>query len=128
MGFDERGEDARACSCADPSCVSTGDVTVSWVDLLQWPAMLVTVAAAYFVASQSAGRRSLGFWLFMASNALWIAWGWYASAAALVVLQVALAILNIRGAMKNRAADRPVDAARESVGPLREGEASRLSR
>jgi hypothetical protein len=84
---------------------------MSWLDLLQWPAMLVTVAAAYFVASQSRGRRSLGFWLFMTSNTLWIAWGWYASAAALVVLQVALAILNIRGAMKNGAANRPGDSA-----------------
>jgi hypothetical protein len=85
---------------------------MSWLDLLQWPAMLATVAAAYFVASQSRGRRSLGFWLFMASNALWIAWGWHASAAALVVLQIALAILNIRGALKNNdAADRDGDLA-----------------
>lgn len=71
------------------------------LDLVQWPAMAVTVVAAYFVASQSKRRRSVGFWLFLAGNVLWIAWGWYASAAALIVLQVALAALNIRGAFKN---------------------------
>jgi nitrate reductase gamma subunit len=34
------------------------------VDLLQWPAMIVTVLAAWCVASRSAQRRRLGFWLF----------------------------------------------------------------
>jgi hypothetical protein len=63
--------------------------------------MAVTVTAAYLVASQSRRRRSVGFWLFLASNALWIAWGWYANAAALIVLQMALAAMNVRGARKN---------------------------
>jgi hypothetical protein len=63
--------------------------------------MAVTVTAAYLVASQSKRRRSVGFWLFLASNALWIAWGWYANAAALIVLQMALAAMNVRGARKN---------------------------
>ena len=70
-------------------------------DLLQWPAMLTTVVAAWLVASRSAARRALGFWCFLASNALWIAWGWHAHAYALIVLQIALAALNIRGALKN---------------------------
>ena len=72
-----------------------------WLDLLQWPAMAVTVAAAYLVASQSKRRRGVGFWLFLASNVLWVAWGWYAGAVALIVLQFALATLNVRGAWKN---------------------------
>ena len=71
------------------------------LDWLQWPAMLVTVAAAWLVASQSRRRRTIGFWTFLASNALWIAWGWQAHAWALIVLQVALAGLNVRGAVKN---------------------------
>ena len=74
---------------------------MAWLDLLQWPAMAVTVAAAYLVASQSKRRRGAGFWLFLASNALWAAWGLHAGAAALIVLQVALAALNVRGAWKN---------------------------
>ena len=71
-----------------------------WISLLQWPAMAVTIAAAYCVASTHKSRRRWGFWLFLASNVLWIAWGWVAAAWALVVLQLALAFLNIRGARK----------------------------
>ena len=70
------------------------------VDGLQWPAMVVTVAASWFIASPSESRRSVGFYLFMLSNVLWIAWGLSAHAYALVVLQLALAAMNIRGVVK----------------------------
>ena len=73
------------------------------VDLLQWPAMALTLAASWWVASSSSKRRNLGFWLFMASNVLWGAWGLYAHAYALVVLQVGLAALNVRGMRKTEA-------------------------
>ena len=53
---------------------------MDWLDFLQWPAMLMTLLAAWLVASHSAGRRNAGFWLFLTSNALWA--------------------LNIRGALK----------------------------
>jgi hypothetical protein len=69
--------------------------------LLQWPAMMVTVIAAWLIASQTKRRRQLGFWCFLLSNGLWVVWGWNDRAYALVVLQIALAILNIRGAYKN---------------------------
>jgi hypothetical protein len=75
--------------------------TIIELDFIQWPAMLVTVASAWLVGSQSKLRRRIGFWCFLASNVLWIIWGWSTAAWALVVLQVALAILNIRGARKN---------------------------
>lgn len=75
-----------------------------WLDLLQWPAMAVTVYAAWLVASTRKERRNLGFWVFLASNALWIAWGWHAKAYALITLQLALAAMNIRGAKKNEPA------------------------
>ena len=71
------------------------------IDLIQWPAMAVTVIAAWFVASRDRRRRKLGFWVFLLSNALWIAWGIPAKAWALVTLQVCLAIMNIRGERKN---------------------------
>jgi hypothetical protein len=74
---------------------------VSYVDLLQWPAMVVTVTAAWFVASSSQRRRRIGFWVFLLSNVLWVIWGLYAHAYALVVLQVCLAVMNIRGERKN---------------------------
>ena len=73
---------------------------------IQWPAMLVTVVAAWLVASQSKRRRKAGFWCFLLSNVLWVVWGWHDNAQALIVLQVALAILNIRGAFKNEPAPR----------------------
>ena len=69
--------------------------------LIQWPAMVVTVVAAWLVGSRTKKRRAIGFWVFLASNVLWIAWGVPAHAYALIVLQVALAVMNIRGAGKN---------------------------
>jgi hypothetical protein len=77
---------------------------MDWFNVLQWPAMVVTVAAAWLVASQRKLRRNWGFWLFLLSNVLWIAWGLYDRAYALIVLQLALAIMNIRGAVKNQPA------------------------
>ncbi|HYY25986.1 MAG TPA: hypothetical protein VE689_10870 [Candidatus Udaeobacter sp.] len=38
---------------------------------------------------------------FLASNILWVIWGVYAHAYALVVFQVILAVLNLRGVQKN---------------------------
>ena len=63
--------------------------------------MAITVAAAWFVASKSQARRQKGFWLFLVSNALWIAWAIPARAWALVILQVCLAAMNIRGEQRN---------------------------
>jgi len=71
------------------------------LDLVQWPAMLVTIAAAYFTASSVKRRREWGFRLFLLSNVLWVAWGWHDGAWALVALQVALAAMNIRGMRRN---------------------------
>lgn len=76
---------------------------MDWLDLLQWPAMLVTVAASWCVTGRARRRRELGFWLFLASNVLWVAWGLQAGAQALVGLQFCLAALNIHGARKNEA-------------------------
>lgn len=63
--------------------------------------MLFTVAASWWVSSSQKRKRKLGFWLFLASNALWVAWGWHTEAYALVTLQFCLAALNIRGARKS---------------------------
>ncbi|MBU4609005.1 hypothetical protein IMZ29_00075 [Achromobacter sp. GG226] len=70
------------------------------LDLLQWPAMALTVAAAWLVASSRKRKRNIGFWLFLTSNVLWVAWGIPASAYAVVVLQIFLAGLNLRGLFK----------------------------
>lgn len=71
-------------------------------DLLQWPAMAATILAAWMVASPRKWKRNYGFWTFLLSNVLWIAWGIWDGARALVVLQFCLAALNIRGAYNNR--------------------------
>ena len=73
---------------------------MEYLDWLQWPAMLITVIAAWLVASKQRRRRNLGFWVFMASNLLWIIWGLYSHAYALIVLQLCLGAMNIRGALK----------------------------
>lgn len=70
-------------------------------DLLQWPAMLVTILASWCVASRSGKKRKAGFWIFLLSNLLWIIWGWADHAYALIVLQLCLTVMNIRGVMKN---------------------------
>lgn len=74
---------------------------VNAIDLLQWPAMAATLAAAWAVGSRSSRRRKIGFWVFIVSNALWVAWGVQARAWALVILQIGLFALNLRGARKN---------------------------
>ncbi len=73
------------------------------IDLLQWPAMAVSVLAAWLVASSQERRRLFGFWAFLVSNVLWVVWGWHATAWALIALQVCLAAMNIRGAVKANA-------------------------
>jgi len=71
------------------------------IGLLQWPAMVSTVTAAWLVASQSKSKRNVGFWIFLMGNVLWVVWGWSTNAYALISLQVCLAAMNIRGVLKN---------------------------
>lgn len=70
------------------------------LDLVQWPAFAASIAAAYLVASNARGRRNAGFWIFLLSNVLWVAWGLHTGAWALIALQVCLAALNVRGLFK----------------------------
>lgn len=71
------------------------------LDWIQWPAMVVTIVAAWSTASERQGAREFGFWAFLLSNVLWVAWGWQAGAWALIVLQVGLAAMNVRGIHNN---------------------------
>lgn len=73
---------------------------MDYFDLVQWPAMVVTLVAAWLIAARAKGERHLGFWMFLLSNVLWIVWGVASSAWALVVLQLGLMALNIRGTLK----------------------------
>ena len=70
---------------------------------LQWPAMAATLVAAWLVASRQPTKRMWGFWCYIASNVLWVLWGWHVDAYALIALQFGLFALNVRGAKKNEA-------------------------
>jgi hypothetical protein len=74
---------------------------MDYLDLIQWPAMLATVVAAWWVGSRVKHKREIGFWCFLGSNVLWVIWGWHDHAYALITLQICLAALNVRGAHKN---------------------------
>src|SRR6185369_819967 len=95
VGFDAGSRDPRLrtramrrapCSHAPTPML----VAMDGFDLVQWPAMAVTVWAAWLVASSVKRRRLLGFWLFLLSNALWVVWGLHTHAWALVLLQLCL--------------------------------------
>jgi hypothetical protein len=75
---------------------------MDWMDVVQWPAMAVTVTSSWLVASKRTGQRNEGFWLFLLSNVLWTIWGIHDHAYALIFLQVCLATMNLRGIYKNR--------------------------
>ena len=72
------------------------------IGLLQWPASAATLLASWFVASSNRRRRNVGFWTFLVSNALWVAWAWHANAPALIAMQVGLAAINVHGTVKTR--------------------------
>lgn len=73
---------------------------MDWFSWLQWPAFAASLISAWLVGSNTKRRRNLGFWVFLISNALWIAWGWHTQAWALIALQVGLVVLNVRGLFK----------------------------
>ncbi|MDE2365798.1 MAG: hypothetical protein KGM95_02565 [Betaproteobacteria bacterium] len=70
---------------------------LSW---MQWPAMVMNVLSVSLLTSRSKRKRHAGFLLSLLSNVLWIVWGWYVQALAILVLQIALATINIRGVNK----------------------------
>jgi hypothetical protein len=72
-----------------------------FIGLLEWPAMIVTLIASWFLASKSPHKRIVAFALLISGNVLWIAWGWDDGAWALVGLNAGLLALNVRGIVKN---------------------------
>ena len=72
-----------------------------FVAYLEWPAMLITLAAAWWLGSKKPEKRIFAFSLLIAGNLMWIAWGWGDDAWALIALNVGLMGLNVRAIMKN---------------------------
>ena len=73
---------------------------MAWLSWLQWPAFAASLVSAWLVGCDTQRRRNLGFWIFLLSNLLWIAWGWHTQAWALIALQLGLMALNVRGLHK----------------------------
>jgi len=64
--------------------------------------MASSILAAWLVASSHEQKRGWGFWIFLLSNVLWVIWGVHDQAYALIVLQIGLAAMNIRGVKKTQ--------------------------
>ncbi|MDQ1811769.1 hypothetical protein RBA41_00475 [Massilia sp. CCM 9210] len=69
--------------------------------LLEWPAMAISLAAAWWMGSKKPGKRIVAFSMLIVGNLMWIAWGWGEAAWALIALNVGLLALNVRGIRKN---------------------------
>lgn len=64
--------------------------------------MAASIVAAWLVGSSHEQKRGWGFWIFLISNVLWVIWGIHDHAYALILLQLALAAMNIRGVKKTQ--------------------------
>lgn len=69
--------------------------------LLEWPAMAISLAAAWWMGSKQANKRVVAFAMLIVGNVMWMAWGWGESAWALIALNFGLLGLNVRGIIKN---------------------------
>ena len=68
---------------------------------LEWPAMAITLAAAWWMGSTKPQKRIVAFGMLIVGNLMWIGWGWGDEAWALIALNLGLLALNIRAIMKN---------------------------
>ena len=75
-----------------------------WLAYLEWPAMAVSLVAAWLIASKNPHKRVWAFVMLIVGNLMWIAWGWGDSAWALIALNIGLMALNVRGIVKNEEA------------------------
>ena len=69
--------------------------------LLEWPAMGITLASAWWMGSTRAKKRIVAFVMLIIGNLMWIAWGYGDEAWALIALNVGLMVLNVRAILKN---------------------------
>jgi hypothetical protein len=68
---------------------------------LEWPAMAISLAAAWWLGSKRPEKRIFAFSLLIVGNLMWIAWGWGDGAWALIALNAGLLALNVRAIAKN---------------------------
>lgn len=77
--------------------------------------MAVTLVAAFLVGARHALRRTFGFYTFILSNILWIAWGLHDEAWALIALQAGLFGMNVRAIVRNHK-EAAAEASGEALG------------
>lgn len=71
------------------------------IDLLQWPALVLSIIGAWLVGGRRANQRLAGFLLFLASNVLWSLWGLGIAAWGVVITQAFFTWTSIRGIRTN---------------------------
>lgn len=69
--------------------------------LLEWPAMAISLVAAYLLGSINPTKRIVAFVMLIIGNVMWIGWGCGSDAMALIALNVGLMVLNVRAIFKN---------------------------
>ncbi len=74
---------------------------MDFLALLEWPAMAISLAAAWWMGSRKPGKRIAAFCMLIVGNLMWIGWGWGEDARALIALNLGLLALNVRGILKN---------------------------
>lgn len=71
------------------------------IDLLQWPAVVLSIIGAWLVGGSRPQQRLAGFLLFLASNVLWAAWGLGIAAWGVVITQAFFTWTSLRGIRTN---------------------------
>lgn len=74
------------------------------MEWLQWPAMVLSLGAAWLTGDADASHRAVGFVLYIVSNVLWITWGWRTKTPTpwgLIVMYLVFSFLSARGLVNN---------------------------
>ncbi len=87
--------------------------------MLEWPAMAISLVAAYLLGSIHATKRIVAFVMLIIGNLMWIGWGWGDEAWALIALNVGLLALNVRGIFKNEEAKKEEEGEKQDTLPAR---------
>ncbi|MES2899284.1 MAG: hypothetical protein V4723_06110 [Pseudomonadota bacterium] len=85
------------------------------LNLLEWPAMAISLVAAYLLGSINPTKRIVAFVMLIVGNLMWIGWGWGNEAKALIALNVGLMVLNVRGVFKNEEAKEEEPGGKDAV-------------
>ena len=68
---------------------------------LQWPAMIIALIGAWYVGHAHPRARMWGFWGFLISNILWVAWALHNHAWGLLIMQALFIVTSARGIYQN---------------------------